>query len=628
MTLRVSFEVGTNLDINNVLVQNRVSEATPSLPEDVKKFGVAVKKSLSFPLLIVTLRSPKRSYDTRFLNNYASINITDQIARIRGVGQVTLFGGADYAMRIWVSPDRLAQLKLTVPDITKAIQTQNVIVPGGQIGGPPAPPGQQFTYAVRTSGRLTDTSQFGAVIVRTNPDGSQVHLRDVARLELGEQNYNSIARLSGDAAAAIAIYQIPGTNALEVADNIKKTMADLKTRFPDDMEYAISLDTTLPVSEGITEIVHTLIEAMVLVILVVFIFLQDWRATLIPLLTVPVSLIGTFAIFPMLGFSINVLSLLGLVLAIGIVVDDAIVVVEAVVHHIEHGMTPKDAAFKAMDEVSGPVGRDRARAERGVRARRRSWAGSRDDSTSSSRSRSRSRSSSRRSARSPCRPRSPRCSCARRSPRRARSASSSSGSTRSSTSSPADTSAFTAILVRKMARSMIFIGLMCVAIVLLGKKIPGGFVPEEDQGYVLANVKMQDATSLQRTDETAKKVEQILLATPGVASVVTITGYSLVTQSYASNTAFFFVTLKPWEERKAAAEHAKGVVGVANATFQRDVPEALAFAFGPPAIPGLGTGAGYSISCRTGRCRPPPRSPTRRRSSSPRPGSVRRSGTR
>ena len=510
------------------------------------------------------------------------------------MGQVTLFGGADYAMRVWVSPDRLAALKLTVPDITKAIQTQNVIVPGGQIGGPPAPPGQEFTYAVRTNGRLSDTAQFGAVIVRTNPDGSQVHLRDVARLELGEQNYNSIARLSGDAAAAIAIYQIPGTNALEVAGNIKKTMEDLKKRFPDDMEYSVSLDTTLPVSEGISEILHTLIEAMVLVILVVFIFLQDWRATLIPLLTVPVSLIGTFAIFPMLGFSINVLSLLGLVLAIGIVVDDAIVVVEAVVHHIEHGLSPKEAAHKAMDEVSGPVvaialvltavfvpvalmggitGRlyqqfaitiaisvilsaigalslspalsammlRKAEPKKGPLGKFFIWFNKVFDKFTGG------------------------------------------------------YVGFTGVLVRKMARSMIFIGIMCVAIVLLGKKIPGGFVPEEDQGYVLANVKMQDATSLQRTDETAKKVERILMATPGVASVVTITGYSLVTQSYASNTAFFFVTLKPWAERKEAAEHARGVVAVANATFQRDVPEALAFAFGPPAIPGLGTGAGYSI---------------------------------
>ncbi len=405
------------------------------------------------------------------------------------------------------------------------------------------------------------------MIVRTNPDGSQVHLRDVARLELGEQNYNSIARLSGDAAAAIAIYQIPGTNALDVAGQIKKTMEDLKTRFPNDMEYAISLDTTLPVSEGITEIVHTLLEAMVLVILVVFIFLQDWRATLIPLLTVPVSLIGTFAIFPMLGFSINVLSLLGLVLAIGIVVDDAIVVVEAVVHHIEHGMTPKDAANKAMDEVSGPVvaialvlsavfvpvafmggitGRlyqqfaitiaisvilsaigalslspalsamllRKAEPKKGPLGKFFVWFNKVFDKFTGG------------------------------------------------------YVGFTGILVRKMARSMIFIGILCVAIVILGKKIPGGFVPEEDQGYVLANVKMQDATSLQKTDLTAKKVEQILMATPGVASVVTITGYSLVTQSYASNTAFFFVTLKPWAERKRGRRAREGRGG----RRQRDVP--------------------------------------------------------
>ena len=594
MTLRVAFDVGTNLDINNVLVQNRVSEATPSLPEDVKKFGVAVKKSLSFPLLVVTLTSPKKSWDSRFLNNYASINIVDQIARIRGVGQVTLMGGADYAMRVWITPDRLAQLKLTIPDITKALQTQNVIVPGGQIGGPPAPPGQEFTYAVRTNGRLSDTAQFGAVVVRTNPDGSQVHLRDVARLELGEQNYNSIARLSGDAAAAILIYQIPGTNALDVAGQIKSTLEQLKQRFPDDMEYGVSLDTTLPVSEGITEIVHTLFEAMVLVILVVFIFLQDWRATVIPLLTVFVSLIGTFALFPLLGFSINVLSLLGLVLAIGIVVDDAIVVVEAVVHHIEHGKTPKEAAMQAMDEVSGPVvaialilsavfvpvafiggitGRlyqqfaitiaisvlfsafgalslspalsammlRKSVPSKGPLGKFFAWFNKIFDRFTGS------------------------------------------------------YVGFTGILVRKLARSMIFIGILVVAIVLLGSRIPGGFVPEEDQGYVLAQVQLPDAASLQRTDEIAKRTEQILLRTPGVERVTTITGYSLVTQAYAGNVAFLFVTLKPWEDRKDAALHARGVVAVANATFRQDIPEALVVAFGPPAIPGLGTGAGFSI---------------------------------
>src|SRR6185503_1733559 len=284
-----------------------------------------------------------------------TININDNIARVRGVGQINLFGGSDYAMRVWLRPDRVAKLGITIPDIVNAINQQNQLSPAGQIGGPPAKAGTEYTYAVRTQGRLLDEGQFGDIIVRSNPDGSQVLLSDVARLELGTQLYNSIGRHNAKPSAVIAVFQIPGTNALQVADEIKKTMEDLKSRFPPDMDYAISLDTTLPVTEGINEILHTLGEAIVLVIIVVFVFLQNWRATLIPLLTVPVSLVGAFMFFPLLGFSINVLSLLGLVLAIGIVVDDAIVVVEAVMHHIEHGLAPKEATIKAMEEVSGPV---------------------------------------------------------------------------------------------------------------------------------------------------------------------------------------------------------------------------------------------------------------------------------
>ncbi|HEX2462126.1 MAG TPA: efflux RND transporter permease subunit, partial [Vicinamibacterales bacterium] len=355
LTLRVSFEVGSNLDMDNVLTQNRVSEATPQLPQAVKNYGVAVKKALAFPLLVISIKSPKGTYDNNFLSNYATINVNDNIARIPGVGQINLFGGSDYAMRVWLRPDRIANLGITVPDIVNAISQQNQLSPAGQIGGPPAASGTEFTYTVRTQGRLLNEEEFGNIIVRANPDGSEVRLSDVARLELGTQLYNAVGRHNGTPSAVIAVFQIPGTNALEVANQIKATMADLSTRFPRDMEYLISLDTTLPVTEGITEIVHTLFEAVVLVIIVVFVFLQNWRATLIPLLTVPVSLIGAFMFFPLLGFSINVLSLLGLVLAIGIVVDDAIVVVEAVMHHIEHGMAPKEATLKAMEEVSGPV---------------------------------------------------------------------------------------------------------------------------------------------------------------------------------------------------------------------------------------------------------------------------------
>src|SRR4051812_7249853 len=355
LTLKVSFEVGSNLDMNNVLTQNRVSEGMPQMPQSVKNYGVSVKKALAFPLLVISIKSPKGTYDSAFLSNYTTININNAIARIQGVGQINLFGGSDYAMRVWLRPDVIGRLGITVPDIANAIGEQNQLSPAGQIGGPPAKPGTEYTYTVRTQGRLLSEEEFGNIIVRTNPNGSQVHLRDIARLELGTQLYNAVGRHDGKPAAVIAVYQIPGTNALDVANKIKATMADLSTRFPRDMEYLISLDTTLPVSEGIKEIVTTLCEAVVLVLVVVFVFLQNWRATLIPLLTVPVSLIGAFIFFPLLGFSINVLSLLGLVLAIGIVVDDAIVVVEAVMHHLEQGLPPKEATLKAMEEGSGPV---------------------------------------------------------------------------------------------------------------------------------------------------------------------------------------------------------------------------------------------------------------------------------
>ncbi len=355
LTLQISFEVGSNLDMSNVLTQNRVSQAQASLPQSVKNYGVTVKKSLVMPLLLVTLKSPKGNYNSSFLSNYAAININDLLSRIKGVGDVRLFGGSDYSMRIWVKPDLLAKLHLMVTDIIRAIQEQNVIAPAGQIGAPPSPPGTDFTYTVRTRGRLLNEEEFKKIVIRTNADGSQTHLGDVARVELGTLFYNSFGRNNGKPAAIIAVYQQPGSNALEVANNVKKTVSELSKNFPPGLTYEISLDTTLPVSEGIKEIVKTLFEAVALVIIVVFIFLQNWRATLIPLITVPVSLIATFIVFPILGFSINTLSLLGMVLAIGIVVDDAIVVVEAVMHHIEQGLPPRDATLKAMEEVSGPV---------------------------------------------------------------------------------------------------------------------------------------------------------------------------------------------------------------------------------------------------------------------------------
>jgi hydrophobe/amphiphile efflux-1 (HAE1) family protein len=602
LSLKVTFDVGTNLDMANVLAQNRVSEATPQLPQSVKNYGVSVKKSLAFPLLIVTLRSPNGTYDNDFLSNYASINVVDSIARIPGVGQVTLAGGSDYAMRIWLRPDRIARLGLTVPDIVGAINQQNQLSPAGQIGGPPAAPGTEYTYTVRTQGRLLNEEEFGGIIVRSNPDGSQVLLKDVARIELGTQLYNSIGRLDGQPAAVLLIYQIPGTNALAVADRIKATMADLRGRFPRDMDYGISLDTTLPVTEGISEIVHTLLEAVFLVILVVFVFLQNWRATLIPLLTVPISLVGAFIFFPLLGFSINVLSLLGLVLAIGIVVDDAIVVVEAVMHHIEHGMEPKAATLKAMEEVSGPVVAIAIILAAvfvpvgfmgGITGRLyQQFAITIAISVLLSAFNALTLS--------------PALSAMLLKP----------PSDRRTLLTPfyhwfnrlfgRGTDAyvgFSGILVRKMARSLVFVVILVALTGGLVSRIPAGFVPEEDQGYLLVNAMLPDASSLERTDAVMRKAEAVLAANPAVQSYVNLTGFSLLTGAFSSNMGFFFVQLQPWHERHGAEEQARAVTMSLNRAFAQQIPEAIVAAFGPPAIPGLGSGAGFTMQLqdRVGR---------------------------
>ena len=594
LTLKVSFEVGSNLDMDNVLTQNRVSQAQPQMPQSVKNYGVTVKKALAFPLLVISIKSPNGTYDSSFLSNYTTINVNDAIARIPGVGQINLFGGSDYAMRVWLRPDVIGRLGLTVPDIANAISQQNQLTPAGQIGGPPASKGTEYTYTVRTQGRLLNEEEFGNIVVRTNPNGSQVLLKDVARLELGTMLYNAVGRHDGKPAAVIAVFQIPGTNALDVAKNVKAEMENLKKRFPRDMEYLVSLDTTLPVSEGINEIFHTLLEAVALVIIVVFIFLQNWRATLIPLMTVPVSLVGAFIFFPLLGFSINVLSLLGLVLAIGIVVDDAIVVVEAVMHHIEHGMQPKEATIKAMEEVSGPViaiglvlsavfvpvgfmG--------GITGRLyQQFAITIAISVLLSVVNALTLS--------------PALAALLLKP----------ATGKKSLLTPFYNAfnkmfgwttdryvSFAGILARKMFRSLAFIGVLMYVILVLVRNIPGGFVPEEDQGFILVNAQLPDAASLERTDAAMKKVEAILAKNEAIEGFNTISGYSLVTSAYSSNMGFFFVQLKPWEERTTEEEHANGVVAGLNKAFAQQIPEAGVVAFGPPAIPGLGTGAGFTM---------------------------------
>jgi hydrophobe/amphiphile efflux-1 (HAE1) family protein len=594
LTLKVLFEVGSDLDMNNVLTQNRVSQAMPQMPQSVKNYGVSVKKALAFPLLVISIKSPNGTYDSAFLSNYTTININDFIARIQGVGQINLFGGSDYAMRVWLRPDIIGRLGITVPDIANAISQQNQLTPAGQIGGPPAASGTEYTYTVRTQGRLLNEEEFSNIIVRTNPDGSEVRLKDVARLELGTMLYNSLGRHDGTASAVIAVFQIPGTNALAVADQIKATMADLSTRFPRDMEYVISLDTTLPVVEGITEIEHTLFEAVALVIVVVFVFLQNWRATLIPLVTVPVSLVGAFIFFPMLGFSINVLSLLGLVLAIGIVVDDAIVVVEAVMHHIEHGMQPREATIKAMEEVSGPVvaiglilaavfvpvgfmgGITGAMYQQFAITIALSVLLSVVNALTLS----------------------PALAALLLKPPTGKKTLLTpfyNGFNRIFGWTTDRYVSFAGILARKMVRSLAFIAVLVYVTVMLVQRIPGGFIPEEDQGYLLVNTLLPDAASLERTDAVMRKVETILEKHEAVEGFNTITGYSLLTGAYSSNMGFFFVQLKEWAERTTEESHARGVVAALNRAFAQEIPEAGVVAFGPPSIPGLGTGAGFTM---------------------------------
>jgi HAE1 family hydrophobic/amphiphilic exporter-1 len=594
MSLRVAFEVGTDLDTANMLTQNRVTEATPSLPEEVKRFGVSVKKSLSMPILLVTLTSPEGTYGSDFLMNYMAININDALARIRGIGQVTLFGGSDYAMRAWVRPDQLARYNLTIPDLAAAVREQNVIAPGGQVGAEPAPPGTDLTYTVRTEGRLETEEQFGNIIVVSNPDGSQVRLKDVARLELGAQNYSFRGRLDSKSAAVIALYQLPGSNALEVKQSVLATMEQLATTFPDDLNYQLSFDTTLAIDAGIREIVITLFQAIVLVILVVFVFLQNYRATLIPLLAVPVSLIGALIAFPLLGFSLNTLSLLGLVLAIGTVVDDAIVVVEAVSAKIEAGLAPKEATIQAMQEVSGPVIATTlvllavfvpVAFLPGITGRLyQQFAITIAVSVAFSSVNALSLSPA--LASKLLRPKGDKKGLLDPFYR---------GFNRVFDWATGIYLGIARWFVTRWAIGLALIGALVAGIVFLVGAVPGGFVPEEDQAYLFLNVQLPDAASMQRSDAVAMKVEKILADTQGVESYTTVTGYSLLSGSAATNFATFFVTLDPWDDRPDEEFWAPGIARTLNARLGREVPEAIAFAFGPPAIPGLGTGSGFSM---------------------------------
>jgi HAE1 family hydrophobic/amphiphilic exporter-1 len=594
ITLRVTFDVGTDRNADQVNAQNRVAQALPSLPVEVNQFGLTYRKTQGVPLVLISLFSPKGTYDGLFLGNYAVINVNDALYRVPGVGQVLNFGAAEYAMRIWIHPDQLAKLGLTTQDLIRAVQAQSTVNPAGQVGGEPAPKGQEFTYAVRAQGRLVTPDEFAKIVVRLNPDGSAVRLGDVARVELGGLTYKQIGRTNGKPASVIAIYQAPGSNGLAVAGGVKKAMEEIKTRFPEDMDYAVSVDTTAPVTEGIREIAITFFEAMALVLLVVFVFLQSWRATLIPLVAVPVSLVGTFAVFPLLGFSINTLSLFGLVLAIGLVVDDAIVVVEAVEHHIEEGMSPRQATLQAMREVSGPVVAIALILSSvflpvafvsGIQGRlNRQFAVTIAISVLISAFNALSLS--------------PALAALLLKPRtesRGPLARVFGGFNRVFERATKGYVKVSALLVRRVLIASAMLAAFALLAGLLGKKLPSSFVPDEDQGYFFLNVQLPDAASLQRTDEVCRKVERIVLGTKGVRYTNAIVGFSLISYVSATYNGFFFVTLQPWKEREARGLDAKSLLDSLNKRFRSEIPEGTVFGFLPPAIPGLGASGGFSL---------------------------------
>ena len=594
MQLQVTFNVDSDPNIDQVNVQNRMAQAQPNLPAEVSSFGLTMRKSTGLPMLVISLYSPKRTYDALFLSNFANINVNDALYRVPGVGQVSVFGAGDYAMRIWVRPERLAKLGLTVPDLARAVQQQSTVNPSGQIGSAPQPGGQEMTYTVRSRGRLQTPEEFGDIVVRENGGGSIVRLRDVARIELGALNYQQIGRVNGQPGAAIGVYQAPGSNALEVAAGVKALMAEMAKRFPEDLEYTYTLDTTLPVSEGIREILVTLGEAMVLVLLVVYLFLQNWRATLIPMIAVPVSLIGTFAFFPMLGFSINSLSLFGLVLAIGLVVDDAIVVVEAVEHHIEEGMAPKAATLRAMEQVAGPVVSIALILSSvfipvafmtGIQGRlNKQFALTIAISVLISAFNALTLS--------------PALAAMLLRPRTASTGLAARGFAAFNRGFAAVTHGYVNLshgLIRKAVIGVVVLLAFGGGAVVLGQRMPTSFIPDEDYGYFFINLELPPPAALTRTDEVCKRIDQMLAEMPGIAAYNSVVGFNLQTRVTAGNYGFYFVSLKPWSERRAPDMDVKAIIARLRARFPRDVPEARVFVVPPPTIPGLGPGGGLTM---------------------------------
>jgi HAE1 family hydrophobic/amphiphilic exporter-1 len=591
-TLTVSFKVGSDPDMNTVNVQNRVSQALPQLPEEVRRQGVTTTKQSTNMLLVVNLFSPNGTYDTLFLNNYANINITDNLARVDGVGSAQILGVQDYAMRIWLNPEKLAALGLTTDDVTAAIRDQNVQVAAGQVGGSPAAEGTQFQYNLRAQGRLSDPEEFGEIIIRVGEGGSSVRVKDVARIELGSKSYDAFGLLNGKPAVVLAIYQLPGANALEVADGIRSEMQSLSERFPDDLEYAMPYDTTEFVVASIDEVKETLLIAILLVVLVVFVFIQDWRSTLVPTIAIPVSLIGTFAGLLALGYSINMITLFGLILAIGIVVDDAIIVVENTQRHMADGMTPVQATLKAMEEISGAIIATTlvllavfvplafVPGLTGELFRQFAVTISIAVSISSVNALTLS----------------PALCATLLKP----------GSGELATTGVFGafnrgfdrmTTGYTAMvagLIRRSVLFMILFGVFVGLTVYLFQRMPTGFVPLEDQKAFMVDTQLPEGASLLRTERAAKEINEILMGAPGVADVISIPGYSIIKQGISSNGMLSIVVLDNWAKRQTPDLHEQAIVD-GLAPKLNALPYATVFPFRLPAIPGLGSTGGFEF---------------------------------
>src|SRR5579862_4790538 len=593
MTMTVDFGVETDPNTDLILTQMRETQAAPQLPSTVAQYGVTVQKSTTAPMMLVALYSPNGSYNAQFLANYEYINLYDQITRLPGIANVQIFGAGQYAMRIWLKPDLLAKLRITASDVVNAVESQNTVNPAGQIGSEPSPPGQEFTYSVRAQGRLITPEQFGNIIVRENPEGGIVRVKDVARIELGVQSYTLMGRLNGKPSAIMAIYQLPGSNAVDDAKEVRALMVQVKDRFPSDMTYVVSLDQTQAVTEGIREILITLIIALLLVIVVVYIFLQGWRATLIPLLAVPVSLVGTFAFFPLFGFSINTLSMFGLVLAIGLVVDDAIVVVEAVERQIEEGQAPKDAALKAMQEISGPVVGIALVLSAvfvptafipGITGRLyQQFAVTIAISVLLSAFNALTLSPA--LAALLLKPKEPSRGLLRRF---------FDWFNRTFERATDGYVRWSGVLLQKTVVMVVLLIGFAIAAVFFANRVPSSFLPDEDQGYAYVNAQLPNAASLERTTALVDQVEKIIMDTPGVQNATTFVGFSLLSFVRTSYNATFFVTFKPWDDRTTRAQQFQTLKAHLNQQFSK-LPEAIVFGFSPPAIPGVGTAGGFTF---------------------------------